>query len=142
MNPATRYDPLAGRLDGLLNEFFRPAFVWENNAASEPLPIRVDVSETAEAYRVAAELPGVKKDQINVEIEGHEVTISAETRRGDAADGVKWLRVERPLGKSARRFALPQEIDEARAEAKFADGVLELTLPKKAAVTGRKLAIG
>ena len=139
MNPMTRYEPLVGRLDGLFNEFFRPALVWENN--SEPQPIRVDVRETADAYTVAAEIPGVKKEDIAVEIEGNEVTISAETRREAQKDGEKWLRTERFLGKTARRFALPQELDEARAAAKFADGVLELTLPKKAAVTGRKIEI-
>jgi HSP20 family protein len=141
MNPMTRYEPLAGRLDGLFNEFFRPAFVWENGAASEPLPIRVDVKESAGAYTVLAELPGVKKDQIAVEIEGNEVTISAETRRDAGKDGEKFLRVERFFGKSARRFALPQDLDEAQAQARFNDGVLELTLPKKAAVTGRKIDI-
>ena len=141
MSTITRYEPLVGRLDGLFNDFFRPAFVWENNAASEALPIRVDVRETAEAYTVAAELPGVRKDQINVEIEGNEVTISAETQREAARDGEKYLRVERFYGKTARRFALPQELDEAKAQARFTDGVLELTLPKKAAVTGRKIEI-
>ena len=139
MNPMTRYEPLVGRLDGLFNDFFRPALVWENN--SEPLPIRVDVRETAEAYTVAAEIPGVKKEDIHVEIEGNEVTISAETRREERKEGEKWLRTERFFGKTARRFALPQDLDEARAVAKFADGVLELTLPKKAAVTGRKIEI-
>ena len=139
MNPMTRYEPLVGRLDGLFNDFFRPAPVWENN--SEPLPIRVDVRETAEAYTVAAEIPGVKKEDIHVEIEGNEVTISAETRREERKEGEKWLRTERFFGKTARRFALPQDLDEARAVAKFADGVLELTLPKKAAVTGRKIEI-
>ena len=78
MNPLTRYEPLVGRLDGLFDEFLRPALVWENNAAPQ---IRVDVKETAEAYTVHAELPGVKKDAIHVEIEGNEVTISAEVRR-------------------------------------------------------------
>jgi HSP20 family protein len=141
MNPITRYEPLVGRLDGLFNEFFRPAFVWESNAASEALPIRVDVKETAEAYTVAAELPGVRKDQIAVEIEGNEVTISAETKRDAAREGEKYLRVERFYGKTARRFALPQELDESKAQARFTDGVLELTLPKKAAVTGRKIDI-
>jgi len=141
MNPMTRYEPLVGRLDGLFNEFFRPAFVWENNAASEALPIRVDVKETAEAYTVAAELPGVRKEQIHVEIEGNEVTISAETQREAAKEGEKFLRVERFFGKTARRFALPQELDESKAQARFTDGVLELTLPKKAAVTGRKIDI-
>ena len=139
MNPLTRYEPLVGRLDGLFNDFFRPALVWENN--SEPLPIRVDVRETAEAYTVAAEIPGVKKEDIHVEIEGNEVTISAETRREAQKEGEKWLRTERSFGKTARRFALPQDLDEARAAAKFADGVLELTLPKRAAVTGRKIEI-
>jgi HSP20 family protein len=80
MNPMTRYEPLVGRLDGLFNELFRPAFVWENGAASEAQPIRVDVKETAEAYTVAAEIPGVSKDRIAVEIEGNEVTISARPR--------------------------------------------------------------
>jgi HSP20 family protein len=138
MNPLTRYEPLVGRLDGLFDEFLRPALVWENNAAPQ---IRVDVKETAEAYTVAAEIPGVSKDKIAVEIEGNEVTISAETARAPAKEGEKFLRVERFYGKTARRFALPQDLDEGRAEARFADGVLELTLPKKAAVTGRKLDI-
>jgi HSP20 family protein len=139
MNPLTRYEPLVGRLDGLFNDFFRPAVAWE---ASEALPIRLDVRENAEAYTVQAELPGLKKEQIHIEIEGDEVTIAAETQRDtQPKEGERWLRVERFYGKSARRFALPQEIDESRAVAKFADGVLELTLPKKAAVTGRKIEI-
>ena len=102
----------------------------------------MDVRETPEAYTVQAELPGVKKDGIHVEIEGNEVTISAETQREtEAKDGEKWLRTERYFGKTARRFALPQEIDEGKAAARFNDGVLELSLPKKATVTGRKLDI-
>jgi len=101
----------------------------------------VDVKETAEAYTVSAELPGLKKDEIQVEIEGNEVTISAETRREEKKDGEKYLRLERSFGKTARRFALPQDLDETKAVAKFTDGVLELTLPKKAAVTGRKVAV-
>lgn len=141
MNPLTRYEPLVGRLDGLFNEFLRPAFVWDS-AAAETLPIRVDVKENAEAYTVIAELPGVKKEDIHVEVEGNEVTIAAETRREkEARDGEKWLRVERYAGKTERRFALPQELDDAAAAAKFTDGVLELTLPKKAQASGRKLAI-
>jgi HSP20 family protein len=142
MNPLTRYEPLVGRLDGLFNDFFRPAFVWDT-AAAETLPIRVDVKENGEAYTVIAELPGVSKEDIHVEVEGNEVTIAAETRREkEAKDGEKWLRVERYAGKTERRFALPQDLDDTRAEAKFTDGVLHLVLPKKAQVTGRKLAIG
>ena len=139
-NALSSYEPLVGRLDGLLNDLFRPAVAFE--ARSEALPIRIDVRESAEAYTVHAELPGVAKEAIHVEIEGNEVTISAETRREtDKKDGEKWLRTERLFGKTARRFALPQELDEAQAVAKFENGVLLLTLPKKAVVTGRKLEI-
>ncbi len=139
-NALSSYEPLVGRLDGLLNDLFRPAVAVE--ARSQALPIRIDVRETAEAYTVHAELPGVKKDDIHVQIERNEVTISAETRReADAKEGDKWLRTERTFGKTGRRFALPQDLDEAKAVAKFADGVLELTLPKKASAAARKIEI-
>ena len=140
MNPLTRYEPLVSPLDGLFDEIFRPAFVLDSRA--EAPRIRVDVKETADAYTVHAELPGVQKEDISVEIEGNEVTLAAEVKRANGAkDGEKWLRTERFHGKAGRRFALPQEIDEAKANAKFADGVLELTLPKKQAVTGRKVVV-
>ena len=138
----TRYEPLVGQLDNLFNDFLRPAFVLDSHAAAEVARIRLDVKEDAEAYTVAAEIPGVKKEGINVEIEGNEVTIAAEVKRGDEQkDGERWLRIERFHGKAERRFALPQEIDEAKASARFNDGVLELTLPKKAAAASRKVQI-
>jgi HSP20 family protein len=140
MYTLSRYEPLAGRLDGLFNELLRPAFALDT-AAGEPLPLRVDVKETGDAYVLTAELPGVSKEAISVEIERNEVTISAETARAAAAEGEKWLRTERCHGKAARRFALPQELDEARVAARFELGVLELTLPKKAAPVGRKIEI-
>ena len=115
---------------------------WSGKAQASPPPIRVDVRETPAAYSVHADIAGVKKEDIHVEIEGNEVLISAEVKReSEKKEGERVLRTERFFGKTARRFALPQEIDEAKAEAKYADGVLELTLPKKAAVAGRRVAI-
>jgi HSP20 family protein len=140
MYALSRYEPLVGRLDGLFNELLRPSFALDAGAV-EPLPLRVDVKETADAYTLTAELPGVKKEAIAVEIERNEVTISAETERAAAAEGEKWLRTERTHGKASRRFALPQELDEGRVVARFELGVLELTLPKKAAPVGRKIEI-
>jgi len=140
MSTLIRYQPLSGSLDALLNDIFRP--VWDTKGAADTLPARIDVRENDEAYVVQAELPGVKKDDIHVEIDGNEVGISAEVRREkEAREGEKWLRVERRYGKTERRFALPQDVDDARAQAKFADGVLELTLPKKVPAAGRKLQI-
>lgn len=84
----------------------------------------------------------MKKYAIEVEIEGNEVTMTAEaTIDRHPLDGEKWLRAERFNGKAARRFALPQEVDESKAQARFEGGVLELTLPKETQVTGRKLSI-
>ena len=138
MYALTRSNGLATDLDGLLNEFFRPAFVRDT---AEVAPIRIDVKETNDAYTVHAELPGVKKEAIAIEIDGDTVTIAAEAKREtEAKDGEKLLRTERFYGKTERRFVLPAEVDEARAEAKFADGVLELVLPKKAP-TVRKIQV-
>ena len=140
MSTIVRYQPLVGQLDGLFDEFFRPSYLGSD--ATEPAPIRVDVRETPAAYTVHAELPGVKKEDIAIEIEGSEVHIGAEVKREiDAKEGEKVLRTERFYGKTARRFSLPVEIDDAKVEAKFADGVLELTLPKKAAAAGRRITI-
>jgi HSP20 family protein len=141
MYALSRYEPLVGRLDGLFNELLRPGFTPANGADSQPLPLRVDVKETADAYILTAELPGVNKEDISVEIERNEVTISAATDRAAPAEGERWLRTERTFGKAGRRFALPQELDEARVAARLELGVLELTLPKKAAPVGRKIAI-
>ena len=143
MNPLTRYEPLAGQLDNLFNDFFRPAFVWDNRTAgAEPGRLRVDVKETGDAYLVDAEIPGVRKEDIHVEIEGNEVSIAAEVKQeSQSKDGERVLRNERFYGKVERRFALPQEIDEGKANAKFADGVLALTLPKKQTVAARRIDI-
>ena len=143
MIPLTRYEPLVGRLDGLFDEFFRPVLVRGASATAQVAPIRLDVKENAGAYVVQAELPGVKKEDIEVEVEGNEVTLRAQTRREEVAqdDGQKWLRLERRFGAAERRLALPQEIDDGKAQARFADGVLELTLPKKAPASGRKVQV-
>ena len=142
MNPLTRYEPLAGQLDNLFNDFFRPAYVWDNRTGGDAGRLRVDVRETGDAYLVDAEIPGVKKEDIHVEIEGNEVSIAAELKQEkEAKDGERVLRTERLYGKVERRFALPQEIDEGKANAKFADGVLALTLPKKQTVAARRVEI-
>ena len=106
------------------------------------MSIKVDVTENDKGYVVHAEVPGVKKDDIHVTIEGNQVSISAEVKREtEKKEGDRVLRSERYCGSSYRSFVLPSDIDEAASEAKYDNGVLELKLAKKAAVTGRKLAI-
>ncbi len=137
MNNITRHDPL--------EDFFRGFFVrpveFGGNTAEAP-QMRVDVKENPENYAVHAELPGIAKDDIHVSIDGPVVSITAERKqRAEQKDGERVLRTERYYGKVSRSFQLGQDVDEARAAAKFVDGVLELTLPKKAAAQAKRLSI-
>ncbi len=119
----------------------RPVSYDGRNALETPR-LKVDVTEKNGAYMVTADLPGVKKEDIQVAIDGAQVTLTAEVKREkDVVEGARVLHAERSFGKVCRSFELPQELDEAKAEAKFRDGVLELTLPKKAAAARKSIAI-
>jgi len=128
-------------MDDLFRGFFvRPV---DFNAPAALAPIKIDVSEKDNNYLVHAEIPGVKKEEIDVQIDGSVVSISAETKRQqEEKEGDRVLRTERYYGKLQRSFSLPQDVDEARASAAYENGVLTLTLPKKTQEpTRKKLAI-
>lgn len=133
-------DPFGAAFDDLLRGFVtRPV-------ARRPAPavraIRFDVAEQDNAYVVNAELPGFKKEDIQIEIDGARVTITAEAKaQAESKDGEKVVYSERYTGKAVRSFELQSEIDKDAASAKYEDGILVLTLPKKAAETRKLLAI-
>jgi HSP20 family protein len=133
------YGPFAdARFEDFVRGFMKPLRHAREGAA----PIKVDVIETGAAYVVKAELPGVAKDDIEVTIEGNQVTIAAVVGRGpEPRDGERVLRSERYTGSVYRSFVLPVEIDEASSNAKYENGVLELTLTKRAESQARKLTI-
>ena len=113
------------------------------DAEAQTLDMRLDVSENDKAYVVKADIPGVKKEDINVRIDGNVVQIDAEVKREQETkgEGGKVLRSERYYGTVSRTFSLGQDVDEATADAKYADGVLTLELPKKASAAARKLTV-
>lgn len=127
------------------DDFFRGFFVRPVDmgaGAVEAPSIKVDVKENPENYEIHAELPGVKKEDIHVHIDGAVLSISAERKQEkEVKDGERVLRTERYFGKVSRSFQLGQELDEGRSSARFNDGVLELVLPKKAAPQARRLTI-
>ena len=133
----TRLDPL----DDLFRGFFvRP--VDFNSGTQQPPSIKMDVQEQGGHYLVHAELPGVKKEDIHVVVDGNQVSISAEVKQQkEVKEGERLLRSERYFGKISRSFQLGQEIDDSGATAKFNDGILELTLPKRAASPNKRLTI-
>jgi len=142
----TRHDPFnLARVDpfGDIDDLFKGFFVRPALLESQPqMQIKMDVKENDSAYTVHADIPGVKKEDIHVSIEGNQVSISAETKvEKEEKEGEKVLRSERYVGKVARSFTLAHEVDDAKAQAKYSDGVLELTLPKKAVTAAKKLAI-
>jgi HSP20 family protein len=139
MNKLIAYDPFneAG-FDDLFRGFFRPVRTATPAAAG----IRMDVTEQDSGYVVHAEIPGARKEDIQVTIEGNQVTIGAEVKRETAPrDGEQALRRERHYGSVYRSFTLPVDLDEAASTARFENGVLELTLARKAGGAGRKLTI-
>lgn len=119
--------------------FVRPLHGDKLPAASE---IKIDVKENGDTYTVLAEMPGVSKQDIQVSIDGAVVTLQAEVKQQDEQkEGGRVLRTERYYGSVSRSFQLPQEIDEAQAKAKYDNGVLALTLPKKQAAAAQKITI-
>lgn len=143
----THYDPFKelarfnpfGDIDDVFKGFrLRPAL---RDVDVEP-QIRIDVSEDDKAYVVKADIPGVDRNDIHIELDGNEVSISAEIRREkEEKKGEVVLRSERYLGRQYRSFSLAHEIDASKAEARYHDGVLELTLPKKAGSTRKELKV-
>ena len=136
-----RFDPFHDIVDDLFKGYFVRPVGYDNRTADLPR-LKVEVTEKNGAYQVTADLPGVKKEDIHVDIDGAQLTLTAEVKREkEAAEGERVLHSERVFGKVSRSFTLPQELDDAKAEARFRDGVLELTLPKKAAAARKALTI-
>ena len=139
MGNVLRWEALDDQFDNLVRNIFRPVAITTRDVV---VPIRMDVSEKENAYFVHADMPGLKKEDIKIEIDGNEVSISAETKNDkDVKDGDRVLRSERYYGKVSRSFTLAHEVDEAAASAKYENGVLELALPKKAVAKAKLVAV-
>lgn len=145
MSNLTRYEPTPfgmfeplRALEGMLRDTGLDPF-WPPAALTPG--IRMDVQETEQAYEVHADMPGVKKEDIKVAVDGRQVSLSAQAEESGEReqDGLLWS--ERHAGQWQRSFTLPQEVDESQAQARYEDGVLHLTLPKKPGAGGTRLAI-
>ncbi|WP_175761566.1 Hsp20/alpha crystallin family protein [Burkholderia anthina] len=143
MSNMTRYDPFSMEpVSDLFQGLFRPLRGMALAEQPDLASMKIDVTESDDAYKVNAELPGVAKEDIDIEVKGSTVSINAKVERNrEQKDGERVIRRERYSGAISRSFSLSAEIDDANATATYLDGVLSLTLPKKAPVGQKKLAI-
>ena len=143
-NLMTRRDAFPSPFDEFFNEFFQRAAAPIARSAELPAAVRarMDVIDKGDRYEVLVDLPGVKKEDINVDIEGARVSITAEARsQRETKDGERVVHAERFAASYARSFELPAEVTEEGAEARFENGVLRLGLPKRATVMSKRLQV-
>ena len=122
-----RIDPFS-EFDELLQNFWNPARRMQESSASQ-LPA-IDIHETDTGYEVTAELPGVKKEDLQVTVKDGVLTINAESKYEHEEKKGRLIRQERRYGKFVRSMRLGNDVDEANIKADYKDGVLHLTLPK------------
>ena len=143
MNELRPFDPLAiGAVEDVLRNFFR-AWPFESPVLTSVPSIRMDISETDNNYIIKADIPGVRKEDVDIQIDNNLVTIRAElksSKEESFAEG-RYIRRERQQGYATRSLSLAFPVDESRASAKYENGILELTLPKRAGSSARKLQI-
>lgn len=146
MNNITHYSPFSNltRFDPLLNDdwfkgFWASPLTGEMKAAPQ---IRINLTENDKSYSVRAEIPGVKKEDIKVNVDGNRVSISTETKQAkEEKKGGRVICSECYAGSSYRSFSLDSNVDEAKVQAKYDNGILELTLPKKNGNGARQIQV-
>ncbi len=139
MTGLTRYNPFDELFGDLSKGFWVKPLAVPGGAE---MSIKVDVKEDDKAYTVRADIPGMKKEDIHVDVDGNVVSLRAETtQEKEEKQGEKVLYSERNYGMVSRSFALPAEVDEKAARAEYKDGVLNLVLPKKANGGAKRVAV-
>jgi len=136
----TRIDPF-NDLDDLFKGLFVRPMRFDLDVGPQ-MRMKIDVAKADDTYTVRADIPGVKKDDIQVSVEGNEVTITGEIKKEtEEKKGEEVLRSERYYGKVSRSFTLPHDVDETKVVAKYADGVLKVTLPMKGRTATKKITV-
>lgn len=122
--------------------FFDRVMTTTTAEAAAPRAPALDIRETPRGYIVQADMPGVAREDVKVQIEGRRVSLSAELRQtADTEEGERLLHRERASSAFARSFTLPADIDQAASQARLDAGVLTLTLVKRSATSASQLEV-
>jgi len=142
----TRWEPFDGlnRFQSRINELFDETFGRSRMAPTSGIGAwypPVDILESNDSYLIRAELPGMKKEDVNLEIQEGTLTLSGERKLEEPANGVEYHRVERVAGRFSRSFYLPQTVKHDGIKATFRDGILEVHVPKADEAKAKQIAI-
>jgi HSP20 family protein len=141
-----RWDQVEGvnRFQSRINELFEDTFGRtraQQSAATGVWCPPVDILESKESYLVRAELPGMKREDLNLEVHDGVLTLSGERKFEQPADGVEYQRTERVAGKFSRSFYLPQTVKHDGINATYRDGILEIHIAKAEEAKPKQIAI-
>ena len=139
IDPSREFEDLYDRMGQLFNMAFSDMPFGQMQMVNAPWVPLADVSETDDAYTVEVELPGVRKDQINVELNDRELVISGEIT--EPQNGHRRHRGTRRTGRFEYRTYLPGEVNADAVTAQLSDGVLTVTVPKSEAAKPHKIEI-
>jgi len=118
----------------MFNDFFRPWNEWFDNGGfmgrTLSMPA-VNISEAKDSYLVSLAVPGMKKDDFKVDVEGNMLTISSEKSETKEANEEKYTRKEYNYSSFSRSFTIPDDVEIEKIDARYQDGELKLTLPRK-----------
>ncbi len=138
-SPFGELEDIQSRLNRFLNDAL-PARTDNGTFFADWTP-PVDIEETDKEYLIKAELPDIKKEDVKVETLDGVLTIEGERKHEKEEKGKKFYKVERSYGKFVRQFALPSEVDAAKIQAEFKDGMLNIHLPKTAVAKPKAIEV-
>jgi HSP20 family protein len=139
-----RWEPFEGlnRIQSRINELFDETFGRGRQQTTTAVWYPpVDILESKDAYLIRAELPGMKKEDFNLEVNDGALTLSGERKFEEPANGVEYHRVERAAGKFSRSFHLPQTVKHDGIKAMYRDGILEVHVPKADEAKPRQITV-
>ena len=134
----TRFPRFEEEMEGLMNRFFGPEPWWP---VAEGFTPRANLAEAENEYEVTVELPGLKPEEVNVEMKNGELWITGEKHEEQEEKGKTYHRIERRSGSFRRAFHLPTALKEEAIEAKFENGVLRVTVPKAEEVKPKRIEV-
>jgi HSP20 family protein len=135
------FQSLQHEMNRMFNELFHGGNRKEASSSISPWTPSVDIYETDDALVIKAELPGVSKDDVSIDVHENTLTLRGQRKHEAEVKDAQYHRVERTYGSFQRSFTLPSMIDYEKVQATFKDGVLELHLPKSETAKPKRIAI-